>query len=223
MRTVRKSAPSPFIFHSVFLTVTHGFRASYIQPTWKAWMGPPLQQSVTQPVIARYVRLSASPCRLSRAHASGESVHAAGGQRVRAGCRSCVGKRCIVSALTRCVANDNRRILRLSSVGSLPLAKNALHSPTSYYHSYSVQCMYIQCMYIVHVHAILLSKLLLYTYQYHCTYTHMHIIRTADYISQHSNIYLTSSTHCVQERQPTCPQTSGEYVRLTFLTQSWPR
>ena len=82
-----------------------------------------------------------------------------------------------------------------------------------YYHSYSVQCMYI-----VHVHAILLSKLLLYTYQYH-----MHIIRTADYISQHSNIYLTSSTHCVQERQPTCPQTSGEYVRLTFLTQSWPR
>ena len=126
--------PSPFIFHSVFLTVTHGFRASYIQPTWKAWMGPPLQQSVTQPVIARYVRLSASPCRLSRAHASGERVHAAGGQRVHAGCRSCVGKRCIVSALTRCVANinqDNRRILRLSSVGSLPLAKNALHSPTS--------------------------------------------------------------------------------------------
>ena len=123
--------PSPFIFHSVFLTVTHGFRASYIQPTWKAWMGPPLQQSVTQPVIARYVRLSASPCRLSRAHASGERVHAAGGQRVHAGCRSCVGKRCIVSALTRCVANinqDNRRILRLSS---LPLAKNALHSPTS--------------------------------------------------------------------------------------------
>ena len=108
--------PSPFIFHSVFLTVTHGFRASYIQPTWKAWMGPPLQQSVTQPVIARYVRLSASPCRLSRAHASGERVHAAGGQRVHAGCRSCVGKRCIVSALTRCVANinqDNRRILRL--------------------------------------------------------------------------------------------------------------
>ena len=91
-------------------------------------------QSVTQPVIARYVRLSASPCRLSRAHASGERVHAAGGQRVHAGCRSCVGKRCIVSALTRCVANinqDNRRILRLSSVGSLPLAKNALHSPTS--------------------------------------------------------------------------------------------
>ena len=127
--------PSPFIFHSVFLTVTHGFRASYIQPTWKAWMGQPLQQSVTQPVIARYVRLSASPCRLSRAHASGERVHAAGGQRVHAGCRSCVGKRCIVSALTRCVANinqDNRRILRLSSVGSLPLAKNALHSPTSY-------------------------------------------------------------------------------------------
>ena len=126
--------PSPFIFHSVFLTVTHGFRASYIQPTWKAWMGPPLQQSVTQPVIARYVRLSASPCSLSRAHASGERVHAAGGQRVHAGCRSCVGKRCIVSALTRCVANinqDNRRILRLSSVGSLPLAKNALHSPTS--------------------------------------------------------------------------------------------
>ena len=122
--------PSPFIFHSVFLTVTHGFRASYIQPTWKAWMGPPLQQSVTQPVIARYVRLSASPCRLSRAHASDERVHAAGGQRVHAGCRSCVGKRCIVSALTRCVANinqDNRRILRLS----LPLAKNALHSPTS--------------------------------------------------------------------------------------------
>ena len=118
MRTVRKS----------------GFRASYIQPTWKAWMGPPLQQSVTQPVIARYVRLSASPCRLSRAHASGERVHAAGGQRVHAGCRSCVGKRCIVSALTRCVANinqDNRRILRLSSVGSLPLAKNALHLPTS--------------------------------------------------------------------------------------------
>ena len=70
---------------------------------------------VTQPVIARYVRLSASPCRLSRAHAS---VHAAGGQRVHAGCRSCVGKRCIVSALTRCVANinqDNRRFLRLSS------------------------------------------------------------------------------------------------------------
>ena len=128
--------PSPFIFHSVFLTVTHGFRASYIQPTWKAWMGPPLQQSVTQPVIARYVRLSASPCRLSRAHASGERVHAAGGQRVHAGCRSCVGKRCIVSVLTRCVANinqDNRRILRLSSVGSLPLAKNALHSPTSNY------------------------------------------------------------------------------------------
>ena len=82
--------PSPFIFHSVFLTVTHGFRASYIQPTWKAWMGPPLQQSVTQPVIARYVRLSASPCRLSRAHASGERVHAAAGQRVHAGCRSCV-------------------------------------------------------------------------------------------------------------------------------------
>ena len=126
--------PSPFIFHSVFLTVTHGFRASYIQPTWKAWMGPPFQQSVTQPVIARYVRLSASPCRLSRAHASGERVHAAGGQRVHAGCRSCVGKRCIVSALTRCVAHinqDNRRSLRLSSVGSLPLAKNALHSPTS--------------------------------------------------------------------------------------------
>ena len=94
-------------------------------------MGPPLQQSVTQPVIARYVRLSASPCTLSRAHAGGERVHAAGGQRVHAGCRSCVGKRCIVSALTRCVANinqDNRRILRLSSVGSLPLAKNA---PTS--------------------------------------------------------------------------------------------
>ena len=123
--------PSLFIFHSVFLTVTHGFRASYIQPTWKAWMGPPLQQSVTQPVIARYVRLSASPCRLSRAHASGERVHAAGGQSVHAGFRSCVGKRCIVSALTRCVANINRRILRLSSVGSLPLAKNALHSPTS--------------------------------------------------------------------------------------------
>ena len=58
--------------------------------------------------------------RLSRAHASDERVHAAGGQRVH--------------ALTRCVANinqDNRRILRLSSVGSLPLAKNALHSPTS--------------------------------------------------------------------------------------------
>ena len=117
---------------STILTVTHGFRASYIQPTWKAWMGPPLQQSVTQPVIARYVRLSASPCRLPRAHAS---VHAAGGQRVHAGCRSCVGKRCIVSALTRCVANinqDNRRILRLSSVGSLPLAKNALHSRTAF-------------------------------------------------------------------------------------------
>ena len=96
-------------------------------------MGPPLQQSVTQPVIARYVRLSASPCRLSHAHASGERVHAAGGQRVHAGCRSCVGKRCIVSALRRCVANinqDNRRILRLSSVGSLPLAKNA---PTSFF------------------------------------------------------------------------------------------
>ena len=48
--------------------------------------------------------------------------------------RSCVGKRCIVSALTRCVANinrENRRFLRLSSVGSLPLAKNALHC-TSY-------------------------------------------------------------------------------------------
>ena len=86
---------------------------------------------VTQPVIARYVRLSAFPCRLSRAHASAERVHAAGGQRVHAGFRSCVGKRCIVSALTRCVANINRRILRLSSVGSLPLAKNALHSPTS--------------------------------------------------------------------------------------------
>ena len=45
--------------------------------------------------------------------------------------RSCVG---IVSALTRCVANinqDNRRFLRLSSVGSLLLAKNALHC-TSY-------------------------------------------------------------------------------------------
>ena len=36
--------------------------------------------------IARYVRLSASPCRLSRAHASGGRVHAAGGQRVHAGC-----------------------------------------------------------------------------------------------------------------------------------------
>ena len=59
---------------------------------------------------ARYVRLSASPCRLSRAHASGERVHAAGGQRVHAGCRSCVGKRCIVSALTRCVANITRTI-----------------------------------------------------------------------------------------------------------------
>ena len=138
--TAEAHAHSPEICHihrrrSFFtvcsFTVTHGFRASYIQPTWKAWMGPPLQQSVTQPVIARYVRLSASPCRLSRAHASGERVHAAGGQRVHAGCRSCVGKRCIVSALTRCVANinqDNRRILRLSSVGSLPLAKNA---PTS--------------------------------------------------------------------------------------------
>ena len=111
--------PHRFIFHSVFLTVTHGFRASYIQPTWKAWMGPPLQQSVTQPVIARYVRLSASPCTLSRAHASGERVHAAGGQRVHAGCRSCVGKRCIVSALTRCVANinqDNRRMLPLARI-----------------------------------------------------------------------------------------------------------
>ena len=31
-----------------------------------------------------------------------------------------------------------------------------------------------------------LSQLLLYTYpMYHCTYTHMHNIRTADYISQH--------------------------------------
>ena len=147
MRTVPHT-PSPFIFHSVFLTVTHGFRASYIQPTWKAWMGPPLQQSVTQPVIARYVRLSASPCRLSRAHASGERVHAAGGQRVHAGCRSCVGKRCIVSALTRCVANinqDNRRILRLSSVGSLPLAKNA---PTTSARMRRVTCVSVcLCVY----------------------------------------------------------------------------
>ena len=94
----------------------------------KAWMGLPLQQSVTQPVIARYVRLSASPCRLSRAHVNVfmQAVST----------RSCVGKRCIVSALTRCVANinqDNRRFLRLSSVGSLPLAKNALHSLSSKY------------------------------------------------------------------------------------------
>ena len=155
--------PSPFIFHSVFLTVTHGFRASYIQPTWKAWMGPPLQQSVTQPVIARYVRLSASPCRLSR-------VHAAGGQRVHAGCRSCVGKRCIVSALTRCVANinqDNRRILRLSSVGSLPLAKNALHSPTSIF----MECVYGSCM---------LSDIL----RHHATIYHLL-----------PNIYLTLGAH----------------------------
>ena len=43
--------------------------------------------------------------------------------------RSCVGKRCIVSTLIRRVNmnQDNRRFLRLSSVGSLPLAKNALH------------------------------------------------------------------------------------------------
>ena len=52
-----------------------------------------------------------------------------------------------------------------------------------YYHSYN-GTMYVHCT-IVHVHAILLSNLLLYTYQYHCTYTHMHNIRTADYISQH--------------------------------------
>ena len=123
MRTVRKSAVAVHLF------LTHGFRASYIQPTWKAWMGLPLQQSVTQPVIARYVRLSASPCRLSRAHASGERVHVNVFMQA-VSTRSCVGKRCIVSALTRCVANinqDNRRFLRLSSVGSLPLAKNALH------------------------------------------------------------------------------------------------
>ena len=51
--------------------------------------------------------------------------------------RSCVGKRCIVSALTRCVANinqGNRRFLRLSSVGSLPLAKNALHCTSIFKH-----------------------------------------------------------------------------------------
>ena len=138
MRTVRKSATYTVAVHFSQCVPLLLLMASEhpIQPTWKAWMGPPLQQSVTQPVIARYVRLSASPCRLSRAHTSGERVHAAGGQHVHAGCRSCVGKRCIVSALTRCVANinqDNRSILRLSSVGSLPLAKNALHSPTSNY------------------------------------------------------------------------------------------
>ena len=42
-------------------------------------------------------------------------------------------------------------------------------------------------------------------------------------LTTYLNTYLTSSTHSVQERQPTCPQTSGEYVRLTFLMQSWPR
>ena len=41
---------------------------------------------------------------------------------------------CLLLHLYWCVYiinQDNRRILRLSSVGSLPLAKNALHSPTS--------------------------------------------------------------------------------------------
>ena len=59
--------------------------------------------------------------------------------------RSCVGKRCIVSALTRCVANinqDNRRFLRLSSVGSLPLAKNALHCTSNYVYAVEWSVMF---------------------------------------------------------------------------------
>ena len=64
--------------------VPHSWLQSILQLTRKAWMGLPHQQSVTQPVIARYVRLSGSPCRLSRAHSSSERVHA-GGQRVHAG------------------------------------------------------------------------------------------------------------------------------------------
>ena len=112
MRTVRKSAVAVHFSQCV----PYSWLQSILQPTW---MGLPLQQSVTQPVIARYVRL---PTRGERVHVNVfmQAVST----------RSCVGKRCIVSALTRCVANinqDNRRFLRLSSVGSLPLAKNALH------------------------------------------------------------------------------------------------
>ena len=102
---------------------------SILQPTRKAWMGLPHQQSVTQPVIARYVRLSGSPCRLST-----RSCRRSTRSCWLSTC-SCVGKRCIVNAITPCVANinqDNRRFLRLSSVGSLPLAKNALHCTSNW-------------------------------------------------------------------------------------------
>ena len=72
---------------------------SILQPTRKAWMGLPHQQSVTQPVIARYVRLSGSPCRLST-------------RSCRRSTRSCwlstCSCVCIVNALTPCVANINQ-------------------------------------------------------------------------------------------------------------------
>ena len=86
-------------------------------PTWKAWMGLPLQRP---PAGYHALMLAVNAFMPPAVNAFMQAVST----------RSCVGKRCVVSALTRCVANinqDNRRFLRLSSVGSLPLAKNALH------------------------------------------------------------------------------------------------
>ena len=130
MRTVRKSATYTVAVHfSQCVPYCYSWLQSILYTANMESVDGTTPSTVSHTACNR--RLSASPCRLSRAHASDERVHAAGGQCVHAGCRSCVGKRCIVSALTRCVANINRRILRLSSVGLLPLAKNALHSPTS--------------------------------------------------------------------------------------------
>ena len=74
---------------------------SILQPTWKAWMGLPHQQSVTQPVIARYVWLSASPAGY---HPLMPAVNAFMQAANGLSTRSCVGN----SALTRCAANINQ-------------------------------------------------------------------------------------------------------------------
>ena len=105
MRTVRKSATYTVAVH-FSQCVPYSWLQTVLQPTWKAWMGLPLQQSVTQDMSG-----SARPP--AGYHALMLAVNAfmppAVNVFMQAGSTlSCVGKRCVVSALTRCVANINQ-------------------------------------------------------------------------------------------------------------------